>query len=106
MDGKCCILTKTCKYSVDNGTCTPLTYRELERLDTEMSKTVVSPIRQVAPRTSLRGLHDDYGHLTADVVLLEGEIHALRKPVSSTIRADKRLLHDTIFQGLTPLHFY
>lgn len=45
-------------------------------------KNVVNPIRQVAPRRTLRGLREDYGHLTADVVLLTGEVHHERKPVS------------------------
>ena len=49
----------------------------------ERVKSVIHPVlRQVAPRNSLRGLYEDYGHLTADVVLLEGEIHYKRKPVS------------------------
>ncbi|KZP27898.1 hypothetical protein FIBSPDRAFT_730105 [Athelia psychrophila] len=43
-------------------------------------KNVVNPIRQVAPRDSLRGLREDYGHLTTDVVYLPGEIHYERKP--------------------------
>jgi hypothetical protein len=81
-----------------------LTYPE--RRDMEYAKCVVTPIRQVAPRTSLRGLQEDYEHINADVVLLEGEIHNLRKPVSSIIRATKRHHPQIIFQGLPPLHFY
>ena len=65
----------------------------------ELAKSVVMPIRQVAPRTSLRGLQEDYGHTTADVILLEGEIHSRRKPVSIIIRADKRYLPHRIFKG-------
>jgi len=45
-------------------------------------KNVVNPIRQVAPRRTLRGLREDYGHLNADVVLLTGEVHYERKPGS------------------------
>lgn len=45
-------------------------------------KSVAFPIRQVTPRQTLRGLQEDYGHLTADVVLLAGEVHYERKPVS------------------------
>lgn len=48
----------------------------------EYVKNVVNPERDVAPRESLRGIRDDYGHIHADVVLLEGEIHYTRKPVS------------------------
>jgi hypothetical protein len=44
-------------------------------------KSVTEPIRQVAQRSSLRGLVDDYDHYTEEVLLLEGEVHAGRKPV-------------------------
>lgn len=45
-------------------------------------KNVVNPIRQVAPRDSIRALRENYGSLTTDVVYLQGEIHYERKPVS------------------------
>jgi hypothetical protein len=48
----------------------------------ELAKHVALPIRQVAPRRTLRGFKEDFGHLTEDVVLLAGEIHLHRKPVS------------------------
>ena len=44
-------------------------------------KSVVEPIKQVAPRSALKGLIDDYESVTEDVLLLEGEIHLYRKPV-------------------------
>lgn len=44
-------------------------------------KSVVEPIKQIAPRSALKGLVDDYESETADVLLLEGEIHLGRKPV-------------------------
>lgn len=44
-------------------------------------KNVVNPIKQVAPRDSIRGFVDDYYHFTEDVLLLKGEIHYERKPV-------------------------
>ena len=47
-------------------------------------KNVVNPIKQVAPRDSIRGFVDDYYHITEDVLLLRGEIHYERKPVSRT----------------------
>ena len=34
------------------------------------------------PRSSIRGFKDDYYHVDTDVVLIEGEIHVMRKPVS------------------------
>lgn len=45
-------------------------------------KNVVNPIREIAPRETIRGLHEDYNHFEEDVVLLEGEVHYGRKPVS------------------------
>ena len=48
----------------------------------DFDKTVIQPIRQVVPRSSIRGFMDDYYHVDADVVLLEGEVHVGRKPVS------------------------
>jgi len=61
----------------------------------EFMKSVVYPIRQVAPRQRLRGLRDDYGHLTADVVLLAGEVHNLYKPVSHEVMSPCHLAHLT-----------
>ncbi|KAH7914049.1 hypothetical protein BJ138DRAFT_1144531 [Hygrophoropsis aurantiaca] len=43
-------------------------------------KNVVNPIRQAAPRDSIRGYVEDYRHYDADVLLLKGEIHYERKP--------------------------
>ena len=49
----------------------------------DYAKTVVNPIRQVAKRSTIRGFKDDYYHLDADVVVLAGETHLYRKPVSN-----------------------
>jgi len=48
----------------------------------ELDRQVVTPIKQVAPRSSIRGFKDDYYHSDADVVVLAGEIHVMRKVVS------------------------
>jgi hypothetical protein len=48
----------------------------------EYAKTVVLSIKEVAPRSSIRGFKDDYYHVDADVVVLAGETHLSRKPVS------------------------
>jgi hypothetical protein len=48
----------------------------------DLEKTVTQPIRQVVPRSSIRGFKDDYYHVDTDVVLIEGEVHLWRKPVS------------------------
>ncbi|KAG8949667.1 hypothetical protein FRC04_008413 [Tulasnella sp. 424] len=46
----------------------------------EWLKSVVQPVKQIAPLRSLRGWQEDYAFLDHDVVLLEGEIHLGRKP--------------------------
>jgi hypothetical protein len=50
----------------------------------ELDRTIIQPIKQVAPRSSLRGFKDDYYHVDSDVVLLSGETHVWRKPVRLT----------------------
>jgi len=51
----------------------------------ELDRQVVTPIKQVAPRTAIRGLKDDYYDVDADVVVLAGETHLGRKVVSKLI---------------------
>jgi hypothetical protein len=53
-------------------------------LGLEYAKTVVSHLKQVAPRSSIRGFRDDYYDVDADVVVLAGETHLYRKPVGSS----------------------
>lgn len=48
----------------------------------DYSKVVVEPTVQVAPLPFLRGFEDDFGSLDQEVVLLVGETHLDRKPVS------------------------
>ena len=62
----------------------------------ELDKTVIQPIRQVVPRSSIRGFKDDYYHVDADVVLLEGEVHAGRKPVSIMLHFRSHTCSDLI----------
>ena len=50
-------------------------------------KSPVEPQKQITPREHIKGLIDDYGDITEDVLLLEGETHLYRKPVSSAKRA-------------------
>jgi hypothetical protein len=61
----------------------------------EYIKNVVTPIRQVAPRRILRGFVEDYGHIDTDVILLAGEVHYERKPVShpTPLQACIRISH-------------
>ncbi|KAG9318217.1 hypothetical protein JVU11DRAFT_297 [Chiua virens] len=51
-------------------------------LGMEYVKNVVSPVKQVAPRDSIRGFTDDYYRFSEDVLLLRGEVHYQRKPAS------------------------
>ena len=50
-----------------------------------MDRVVVLPIKQIAPRSSIRGFKDDYHDVDADVVVIAGEVHALRKTVSKLL---------------------
>ncbi|KAH8991444.1 hypothetical protein EDB86DRAFT_3235240 [Lactarius hatsudake] len=46
----------------------------------ELAKIIVGDLRQVAPRSSIRGFKDDYHDVDADVVVLAGETHINTKP--------------------------
>ncbi|KAI9444791.1 hypothetical protein H4582DRAFT_2108601 [Lactarius indigo] len=48
----------------------------------DFAKTVVTHLKEVAPRSSIRGFRDDYYDVDADVVVLAGETHLYRKPGS------------------------
>lgn len=58
----------------------------------EFAKTIVDPARQIVPRSALRGLKDEYGHIEDDVLLIEGEIHLERKPVRYVPRLEDETL--------------
>jgi hypothetical protein len=59
----------------------------------ELDKTVIRSIKQVAPRSSIRGFKGDYYHVDTDIVLIEGEVHSGRKPVSIQLRHIFALTH-------------
>ncbi|KAH9051203.1 hypothetical protein EDB83DRAFT_2543049 [Lactarius deliciosus] len=46
----------------------------------DFAKIIIGDLRQVAPRTSIRGFKEDYGDVDADVVVLAGETHLGTKP--------------------------
>lgn len=46
-----------------------------------MVKHVAIPIREITPRTRLRGFYEDFNPVTEDVLVLAGETHNFRKPV-------------------------
>jgi hypothetical protein len=50
-----------------------------------MDRVVVFPIKQIAPRSSIRGFKDDYHDVDADVVVIAGEVHVTRKVVSTLL---------------------
>ena len=49
----------------------------------DLAKIVVNPTRQVTKRSTIRGFKDDYYDVDADVIVLAGETHVGRKPVSN-----------------------
>jgi hypothetical protein len=51
----------------------------------DYTKSVVDPIKQVAPRSRLRGMVEDYNDIDTDVLVLAGETHLGRKPVRSNL---------------------
>jgi hypothetical protein len=59
------------------------------------AKTIVYPIRQVTKRSTIRGFKDDYYHVDADVVVLAGETHVGRKPVSNLSHSTRLTLNPT-----------
>ena len=71
-------------------------------------KSTVGPQKQITPREHIKGLVDDYGDITEDVLLLEGETHLSRKPVSSAKRDVRITLicrYSIVCIGRSPLHF-
>lgn len=67
----------------------------------DYTKTVIKPTTQVARKSSLRGLVQDFGHVQQKVLLIEGEIHLGRKPGSLRFMTEagrdnftKIVLHD------------
>ena len=65
----------------------------------DFAKTVVSHLKEVVQRSSIRGFRDDYHDVDADVVVLAGETHLGTKPVSSCSVPVWGSPHQTILQG-------
>jgi hypothetical protein len=70
----------------------------------EYAKTVVEPINEVAPRSTIRGFKDDYYDIDADVIVLAGETHLYRKPVSMQSHSPVLILKRCHFEGGYALH--
>lgn len=67
-------------------------------------KSVVTPIKQAAPLSRIRGWVDDYNHITTDILVLEGETHLGRKPGGlrfTTIEGRDNFARDVLY-GLHP----
>ncbi|KAF9511689.1 hypothetical protein BS47DRAFT_1468488 [Hydnum rufescens UP504] len=66
---------------------------------------VTEPIQEIAQRSSLRGLVDDYDHYTEEVLLLEGEVHLYRKPgfLLFTTVEERIRFTDLVLHGFRPI---
>ncbi|KAH8991482.1 hypothetical protein EDB86DRAFT_3046284 [Lactarius hatsudake] len=73
-------------------------------LGMDFAKLIVGDLRQVAPRTSIRGFKDDYYDLDADVVVLAGETHLGTKPgaMRFTEALRRRRYAGTVAHSLIP----
>ncbi|EUC66781.1 O-FucT domain protein, partial [Rhizoctonia solani AG-3 Rhs1AP] len=73
-------------------------------LGMDYTKSVVEPIKQVAPRSRLRGMVEDYSHITTDVLVLAGETHLNRKPggVRFVHSEQRDLFASTVLHDMRP----
>src|SRR5712672_1108697 len=87
MGGRSCIHSTACAHRLFSYVLFMLIFCFLfpSSLGMEFAKTVVQPIKHVVPRSTIRGFKDDYYHVDADVVVLAGETHLGRKPVSGLL---------------------
>ncbi|KAF8266936.1 hypothetical protein EI94DRAFT_1802331 [Lactarius quietus] len=72
-------------------------------LDADFAKTIVGHLKEVVPRSSIRGFRDDYHDVDADVVVLAGETHIGTKPGAMRFTEEDRA-RDTRYSTL--LKFY
>ncbi|CAE6446175.1 unnamed protein product [Rhizoctonia solani] len=70
----------------------------------EFTKNVVEPIKQVAPRSRLRGMVEDYSNITTDVLVLAGETHLNRKPggVRFVYSKQRDIFASTVLHDMRP----
>jgi hypothetical protein len=57
-------------------------YTSDHRAGADLVKDVILPMYEAVPRDRMRGLYEDFHDTSARVLLLRGEIHLGRKPVS------------------------
>ncbi|EUC66783.1 O-FucT domain protein [Rhizoctonia solani AG-3 Rhs1AP] len=72
----------------------------------EMTKNVVAPLKQVAPRSRLRGMVEDYNNITTDVLILAGETHVNRKPGGVRFVHSKQhaMFASTVLHDMRPIN--
>lgn len=70
----------------------------------DYTKSVVEPLKQVAPRSRLRGMVENYSEIDTDVLVLAGETHLSRKPVRKVLASE---VHDLIsrYTGWRTVHY-
>ncbi|KAH9173215.1 hypothetical protein EDB89DRAFT_2068974 [Lactarius sanguifluus] len=70
----------------------------------DFAKIIVGDLRQVAPRSSIRGFKDDYHDVDADVVVIAGETHLGTKPgaMRFTGALERRRYAGTVAHALIP----
>ncbi|KAI9439096.1 hypothetical protein H4582DRAFT_2142398 [Lactarius indigo] len=70
----------------------------------DFAKLVVGDLKQVVPRTSIRGFKDDYRDVDADVVVLAGQTHLGTKPgaMRFTEELGRRRYAGTVLHSLIP----
>lgn len=63
---------------------------------------MVEPIVEAAPHSRIRGFKNDFDDVTADVLLLEGEVHLHRKPgfMRFTTMAGRNRYAELVLEGV------
>ncbi|KAG8909061.1 hypothetical protein FRC01_007170, partial [Tulasnella sp. 417] len=74
-------------------------------LSIDYHKSVVQPIKQVAPLRWVKGWQDDYKNTDTDILLLEGETHLGRKPggMRFSTEATRDDFARTVLYGMRPI---
>ncbi|KAG8905648.1 hypothetical protein FRB99_008489 [Tulasnella sp. 403] len=87
----------------ENGWSTLYTYAG--EMGMEFQKSVVEPIRQVVPRSRLRGWVEDYDTIDVDTLVLRGETHLRRKPGNMlfTTTSERDEFSRTVLYHLRPV---
>lgn len=71
----------------------------------DYTKSVVEPMKQVAPRSRLRGMVEDYIDIDTNVLVLAGETHLNRKPVRKIRIPGIHKSHKLYYTGWRAVHY-